>query len=76
MSGVSLIMPQSMEVEQLGKPATKRNSVAGILELGGTKMHCFDGHGLIAKVAFKDGKAHFRSRYVQTEVRPSSFYMS
>ena len=47
--------------------------MAGILELGGQKMHCFDGHGLIAKVAFKDGRAHFRSRYVRTKV---CFYLN
>ena len=41
----------------------------GILELGGQKMHCFDGHGLIAKLALKDGRAHFKSRYVRTKVK-------
>lgn len=38
------------------------------MELDGHKMHCFDGHGLIAKIAFKNGQACFKSRYVRTEV--------
>lgn len=41
----------------------------GIMELDGVKMHCFDGHAVLAKVAIKDGKASFKSRYLRTEVR-------
>ena len=40
----------------------------GILELGGKKMHAFDGHGLIARVSFQNGHAVFKSRYVKTKV--------
>ena len=40
----------------------------GILELGGKKMHVFDGHGLIARVSLQNGRAVFKSRYVKTKV--------
>jgi all-trans-8'-apo-beta-carotenal 15,15'-oxygenase len=29
--------------------------------------HPFDGDGMICRITFKDGKAHFRNRFVQTE---------
>ncbi|MGJ3246812.1 MAG: carotenoid oxygenase family protein [Elainellaceae cyanobacterium] len=30
-------------------------------------QHPFDGDGMICAIAFKDGRAHFRNRYVRTE---------
>lgn len=40
----------------------------GILEIGGHQLqHPFDGDGMINAIAFKEGKAHFRSRFVRTE---------
>ncbi|MGF1537675.1 MAG: carotenoid oxygenase family protein [Elainellaceae cyanobacterium] len=40
----------------------------GLLDVGGTRIHHpFDGDGMICAIAFKDGKAHFRNRYVRTE---------
>jgi len=40
----------------------------GILEIGGHQLqHPFDGDGMINAIAFNDGKAHFRSRFVRTE---------
>jgi hypothetical protein len=40
----------------------------GILELGGERMHVFDSHGLVAKVAIKDGRAVYCSRFTRTKV--------
>ncbi|MEO0407741.1 MAG: carotenoid oxygenase family protein [Cyanobacteria bacterium P01_A01_bin.135] len=40
----------------------------GLLDIGGTPIqHPFDGDGMVCAIAFKDGKAHFRNRYVRTE---------
>ncbi|MBD1909537.1 MULTISPECIES: carotenoid oxygenase family protein [unclassified Leptolyngbya] len=40
----------------------------GLLERGGQRYrHPFDGDGMICAIAFKDGKAHFRNRFVRTE---------
>ncbi|MGF1512460.1 MAG: carotenoid oxygenase family protein [Elainellaceae cyanobacterium] len=40
----------------------------GLLDVGGDRIHHpFDGDGMICAIAFKDGKAHFRNRYVRTE---------
>lgn len=40
----------------------------GILEIGGQQLqHPFDGDGMINAIAFSQGRAHFRSRFVQTE---------
>ncbi len=40
----------------------------GLMDIGGTPIqHPFDGDGMICAIAFKDGKAHFRNRYVRTE---------
>ncbi len=40
----------------------------GILEVGGQRLqHPFDGDGMISAIAFSEGKAYFRSRFVQTE---------
>lgn len=40
----------------------------GLLEIGGTPIqHPFDGDGMVCAIAFQDGKAHFRNRYVRTE---------
>jgi all-trans-8'-apo-beta-carotenal 15,15'-oxygenase len=39
----------------------------GRFTLGGRRIaHPYDGDGLVASLAFKDGAAHFRSRFVQT----------
>jgi all-trans-8'-apo-beta-carotenal 15,15'-oxygenase len=40
----------------------------GLLDVAGHPVHHpFDGDGLLASFAFKDGRAFYRSRYVQTE---------
>ena len=40
----------------------------GLLDIAGTPVHHpFDGDGMISSFAFKDGKAYFRNRFVQTE---------
>ena len=40
----------------------------GMLDVNGDRLHHpFDGDGMIAAFTFKDGKVHFRNRYVQTE---------
>lgn len=31
-------------------------------------MHVFDGHGLVGRIAFSGGRAHFASRFVRTPV--------
>ncbi|KAK9808286.1 hypothetical protein WJX73_007656 [Symbiochloris irregularis] len=37
------------------------------LELGGQKVtHPFDGHGMVASIAIKDGRAFFRSKFVRS----------
>ena len=39
----------------------------GRFTLGGVPIaHPYDGDGLVASIAFKDGKAFFRSRFVRT----------
>lgn len=39
----------------------------GKFTLGGKKIdHPYDGDGFVASVAFKDGAAFYRSRFVQT----------
>ena len=40
----------------------------GLLDIDGQRIHHpFDGDGMICAIAFQDGKAHFRNRYVRTE---------
>ena len=40
----------------------------GLLDIAGTPVHHpFDGDGMISSFAFKEGKAYFRNRFVQTE---------
>jgi len=40
----------------------------GLLEIGGLPIHHpFDGDGMISAIAFRDGRAHYRNRYVRTE---------
>lgn len=40
----------------------------GLLDVKGAPLHHpFDGDGMISSVAFKDGKANFRNRFVRTE---------
>ncbi|MBD2258201.1 carotenoid oxygenase family protein [Pseudanabaena sp. FACHB-2040] len=40
----------------------------GLLDVGGYPVkHPFDGDGLINSIAFKQGRAFFRSRYIRTE---------
>jgi all-trans-8'-apo-beta-carotenal 15,15'-oxygenase len=40
----------------------------GLLEVGGQSVrHPFDGDGMICAIAIKDGRAHFRNRYVRTQ---------
>ncbi len=40
----------------------------GRYDLGGVRYkHPFDGDGMVCAVTFRDGKAHFQNRYVQTE---------
>jgi all-trans-8'-apo-beta-carotenal 15,15'-oxygenase len=44
-----------------------RNGPA-MLEVGGESVrHPFDGDGAICRITFKNGRAHFRNRFVQTE---------
>ncbi len=39
----------------------------GLLDINGQRIHHpFDGDGMICAIAFQDGRAHFRNRYVQT----------
>ncbi len=40
----------------------------GLLEVGGVPVrHPFDGDGAISAFSFKDGRAHYRNRFVRTE---------
>ncbi|OLP20252.1 Apocarotenoid-15,15'-oxygenase [Leptolyngbya sp. 'hensonii'] len=40
----------------------------GLLDVKGQRIHHpFDGDGLICRIAFTQGKAHFRNRFVRTE---------
>lgn len=40
----------------------------GLLDINDRPIqHPFDGDGMVCAISFKDGKAHFRNRYVQTE---------
>ncbi len=40
----------------------------GLLEVNGQRVqHPFDGDGMICAIAFKNGRAHFRNRFVRTE---------
>lgn len=40
----------------------------GMLDVGGQAIqHPFDGDGMICAIAFQEGRAHFRNRYVETE---------
>jgi all-trans-8'-apo-beta-carotenal 15,15'-oxygenase len=40
----------------------------GLLEVGGVPLrHPFDGDGMVCAIAFEQGRAHFRNRYVRTE---------
>jgi len=36
------------------------------LEVNGPTHHPFDGDGMISAIAFRDGRAHFRNRFVRT----------
>ncbi len=39
----------------------------GLLDIGGQPIHHpFDGDGMICAIAFNDGRAHFRNRFVRT----------
>ncbi len=40
----------------------------GVLDRGGQRFgHPFDGDGMICRIAFRNGRAHFRNRFVRTE---------
>lgn len=40
----------------------------GLLDINGQKIqHPFDGDGMICAIAFQNGRAHFRNRFVRTE---------
>ncbi|MBD1995620.1 carotenoid oxygenase family protein [Leptolyngbya sp. FACHB-541] len=40
----------------------------GLLDVGGQPLqHPFDGDGMISAIAFSQGKAHFRNRFIRTE---------
>lgn len=40
----------------------------GLLDINDKSVrHPFDGDGMICRITFEDGKAHFRNRYVQTK---------
>jgi all-trans-8'-apo-beta-carotenal 15,15'-oxygenase len=40
----------------------------GLLDINGQRVHHpFDGDGMISAFSFKDGKAHYRNRYVRTQ---------
>ncbi|PSO58766.1 MAG: Apocarotenoid-15,15'-oxygenase [Cyanobacteria bacterium QH_6_48_35] len=40
----------------------------GLLDINGMPIHHpFDGDGMVCAISFKDGKAHFRNRFVRTE---------
>lgn len=40
----------------------------GLLDINGQRIHHpFDGDGMIAKIAFKDGRAHFSNRFIRTK---------
>ncbi|PZV13486.1 MAG: Apocarotenoid-15,15'-oxygenase [Leptolyngbya sp.] len=40
----------------------------GLLEVNGNRIHHpFDGDGMICAIAFQNGRAHFRNRFVKTE---------
>ena len=40
----------------------------GLLEVNGQRIHHpFDGDGMISAIAFNNGRAHFRNRFVRTE---------
>lgn len=40
----------------------------GLFELGGDRYrHPFDGDGMVCAIAFRQGRAHFRNRFVRTE---------
>ena len=40
----------------------------GLTDVNGYRLHHpFDGDGMICAIAFRDGRAHFRNRFVQTE---------
>jgi all-trans-8'-apo-beta-carotenal 15,15'-oxygenase len=40
----------------------------GLLDVNGQRIHHpFDGDGMICAIAFKDGRAHFRNRFIRSE---------
>ncbi|MBD2357605.1 carotenoid oxygenase family protein [Tolypothrix sp. FACHB-123] len=40
----------------------------GLLDVNGQRIHHpFDGDGMISRISFVNGRAHYRNRYVQTE---------
>ena len=40
---------------------------AGLLDINGERLHHpFDGDGMISRITFINGRAHFRNRFVQT----------
>jgi all-trans-8'-apo-beta-carotenal 15,15'-oxygenase len=40
----------------------------GLLDINGQRLHHpFDGDGMISRITFTNGRAHFRNRFVQTE---------
>ncbi|MBF2065302.1 MAG: carotenoid oxygenase family protein [Calothrix sp. C42_A2020_038] len=40
----------------------------GLFEINGLRIHHpFDGDGMISRITFKDGRAHYRNRFVRTE---------
>ncbi|MDX2229341.1 MAG: carotenoid oxygenase family protein [Leptolyngbyaceae cyanobacterium bins.349] len=40
----------------------------GLLDVNGQRIHHpFDGDGMVCAIAFQNGRAHFRNRYIQTE---------
>lgn len=40
----------------------------GLFDVNGQRLqHPFDGDGMVCAIAFKNGRAHFRNRYIRTE---------
>jgi all-trans-8'-apo-beta-carotenal 15,15'-oxygenase len=40
----------------------------GLLDIGGVQLqHPFDGDGMISAITFKEGKAYYRNRFIQTQ---------
>jgi all-trans-8'-apo-beta-carotenal 15,15'-oxygenase len=52
----------------IGLEGTLFRNGPGLLEVNGQRVqHPFDGDGMICAIAFQNGRAHFRNRFVRTE---------